>query len=92
MERSLEIAVTLVIAVAVAFLIELLKHTNLRITAEMTHLLSLVLGIAGGMIAMYLTQGDFETYVFIGLTGAIAAPGIYDMLISRLGISKGVDK
>lgn len=92
MEQTLEIAITLVIAVVVAFLIELLKHTNLKTTKEITHLLSLVLGIIGGVIAMYLTNGDFTTYVFVGLGGAIAAPGIYDMLISRLGITKGVDK
>lgn len=89
---TIEIAVTLVIAVAVAFLIELFKHTKLKITEEMTHLLSLVLGIVGGLIAMYLIQGDFATYIFIGLTGAIAAPGVYDLLIKRLGFSKGVDK
>ena len=89
---TLETAVILLIAVVVAFLIELLKSTKLRITEQMAHLLSLVLGITGGLIAMYLVQGDFASYVFVGLTGAIAAPGVYDLLIKRLGFSKGVDE
>ena len=92
MEKTLTGAITLVIAVVVAFLIEGLKHTKLKITEEMAHLLSLILGLVGGIIALYLTQGDFATYVFVGLGGAVASPGIYDMLIKRFSFSKGVDK
>lgn len=92
MEQTFTGAVTLVIAVVVAFIIEGIKHTQFKITEEMTHLLSLVLGLIGGVIAMYFTQGDFATYVFVGLAGAVASPGVYDMLISRLSLSKGVDK
>ncbi len=92
MEQTLTGAITLVVAVVVAFLIEGLKHTKFKITEEMAHLLSLVLGLIGGIIAMYFTQGDFTTYVFVGLAGAVASPGVYDMLIKRFSFSKGVDK
>lgn len=92
MEQTLTGAITLVIAVVVAFIIEGLKHTKLKTTEEMAHLLSLILGLIGGMIAMYMTQGDFATYVFVGLGGAVASPGVYDMLINRMSFAKGVDK
>lgn len=77
-----DVATVLVIGLAVAFLVEILKHTgvNEKLSTILVDLLTLVLGLVGGLIAMYVTGGTFAQYVGLGLTGGLASPYIYDVI------------
>lgn len=87
MEITNELAAILVIAIGVAFIIEILKHTKIndRLSTDLIHILTLVLGLIGGLIAMYITGGLFAMYVVIGLTGAVLSSGIYEFIKSLFG-------
>lgn len=87
MEFTDDIAITIVIALVVALVVELLKHTPLndKLSVTLVQLTTLLLGLVGGLIAMHYTGGQFAEYVLIGLTGAVASNGIYDLVKNFTG-------
>lgn len=72
------IAVVIVIAIVIAVISEIVKKA-MKLDAQQIHLLNLLLGIAGGIVSMQVFGGDFASNVFMGLTGAVTAPGIYEL-------------
>lgn len=77
-----DVAIVLVIGLTVAFLIEAVKHTRIngQLSTLLVDLITLILGLAGGLIAMYVNGGTFAQYVSIGLTGGMASPYIYNVI------------
>ena len=77
-----DVAIVLVIGLTVAFLVEAVKHTRIngQLSTLLVDLITLILGLAGGLIAMYVNGGTFSQYVAIGLTGGMASPYIYDVI------------
>lgn len=72
------VALVIVIAIAIAVISEIAK-SFVKLTAEQIHLLNLALGVVGGIIAMQIFGGDFASNIYVGVTGGIAAPGIYEL-------------
>lgn len=72
------IAVVIVIAVVIAVISEVAKKV-FKLDAQQIHLLNLLMGIVGGVVSMQLFGGDFASNIFMGLTGAVTAPGIYEL-------------
>jgi uncharacterized membrane protein len=79
------IGVFLAIAVIVAGATQLLKYYFPEIDPKNY---TLILGLGLGVVAMFITGGQFGEYVLIGLGGALASNGLYDQLAKRF---KGVD-
>lgn len=82
MEITNEVAAIIVIALIVAIIVEVTKHTPLndKLSVDLVQLLTLLLGLTGGLIAMRLMGGGFAEFVMIGLTGAVASNGVYDLV------------
>lgn len=82
MEITNEVASIIVIALIVAIIVEGVKHTplNAKLSVNLIQLLTLLLGLIGGLIAMNLIGGSFAQFVMIGLTGAVASNGVYDLV------------
>ncbi len=76
------LAVTVVIAVFVAVVTEVTKYfdKNEKLSARAIQLLTLVLGLIGGLIALSVFGGDFSTYVWLGLAGGVMSSGIYELV------------
>lgn len=84
---SQTLAITLVVAIFVAILTEVVKafdkgHT---LNANMINLMTLWLGWLGAMLCMWAFQGDFVTYTFMGLSAGVLSPGIYEYVKNTLG-------
>lgn len=78
------IGVLLSIAIVVAGITQVLKRRFPDVDPKDY---SLILGLALGVIAMFITGGQFGEYVLIGIGGALGSNGLYDQLAKRF---KGV--
>lgn len=85
------IAVIIVIAVSIAVISEIDKKF-FALDAQQIHLLNLLLGIGGGIIAMNIFGGDFATNIFMGLAGAVTAPGVYELVTKLFKLDFGAVK
>ena len=72
------LAITIVIAIIIAVISEVAKKM-VKLDAQQIHLLNLILGVVGGVASMQIFGGDFASNIFMGLTGAVTAPGIYEL-------------
>ena len=82
MEFTNEVAAIIIIGIETAVITEILKHTQLneKLSGRLVDLLTLTLGLAGGITAMYITGGPFAEYVWIGLSGAAWSTKIYEIV------------
>lgn len=80
------LAITIVIAIVIAVVSEIIKKI-VKLEAQQIHLLNLILGVVGGIAAMKIFGGDFATNIFIGLTGSVLAPGIYEFVTKMFNIT-----
>ena len=85
------IAVVLVIAIVIAVISEVVKKF-FKMDAQQIHLLNLLLGVGGGLVSMYFFGGDFATNIFMGLTGAVTAPGLYELTTKLFKLDLGAVK
>lgn len=81
------LVIAVVIGVLVSAVVEVVKaKIQIDLTEEDVRHVALVLGWLGGMVAMYLAEGDFTSYSIIGLAGGVWSSGIYEFIGKRLGI------
>lgn len=84
--------IAVVIGVIVSAVVEGIKvYIQKDLTEEGIRLIALVLGWLGGMVALFITKGDFTSFSIVGLAGGIWSSGIYEFIGKRLGIKNGED-
>lgn len=86
------VIMAVVVGIIVSAVVEGIKaKIQIDLTEEDVRHVALVLGWVGGMVAMYITGGDFTSFSIIGIAGGIWSTGIYEFIGKRLGISNKVN-
>lgn len=81
------LAATALVGIFVGGLVEGLKRTEV-VSKRFLPLLSMALGMVVGYVVALGFQQDLATYTAAGFVGGAMASGVFDAIVSLLGIAK----
>lgn len=84
------VVVAIIIAIVISIITQLIKKFNDKdtLSTELIQSITLLLGVSFGVGSALLLQGDWVTYVLVGLVASYASNGIYDQLSTLMRLGK----
>ena len=87
---GMAVVILIMTAIFISVLTELIKLFDKKdnLSATTIQAITLLLGVTFGIGFAWATQGDWVTYVLVGLAASYASNGIYDQLAGILKVGK----